>query len=110
MSEPESNFQAQSGITGRVIISPTHGGPIRAGESDAAPMAAAEFVVRNGEKIVAAFVTDEQGRFRVVLPPGNYAVATKRGKPGFGGCGPFAVTVVAGKFHEVQWDCESGLR
>jgi hypothetical protein len=70
----------------------------------------AEFVVVAGGQRIATFATDEHGQFRVVLPPGTYAVSTKGGKPGFGGCGPFEVEVVPGRLAQVNWRCESGLR
>ncbi|MFL6583247.1 MAG: hypothetical protein ACJ8KU_01875 [Chthoniobacterales bacterium] len=109
MAEAVPDPQPQSGIAGTVTISPTDGGPVRAGENDSAAMRAAEFVIRAGGKIVTTFVTDEQGRFRIALPPGTYSVGTKGGKPGFGGCGPFEVKVAAGEISQVQWHCNSGL-
>lgn len=105
-----ADSQSESGIAGIVLTSPTTGGPVRAGETDETPMKNAEFVIRAKDQPIAKFVTDEHGRFRVLLAPGTYQVATARGKPGFGACGPFEINVKAGHVQEVCWRCDSGLR
>ena len=99
----------ESGIEGVILIGPVHGGPVRLGVPNSRPLANAGFVVRKGETELASFTTDEQGRLRVILVPGRYAVATKR-KGKLGSCGPFEVEVVSGQMVQVQWGCDSGMR
>jgi len=50
--------------------------------------------------------TDDDGRFRVSLPPGHYRVSLKGKKAGVGKYGPFEVNVAADT--SVQWQCDSG--
>jgi hypothetical protein len=101
-----------AGIEGTIEISPTHGGPIREDIPDSKPLASIQFTVqREGESTpVASFTTDQQGHFRVSLPPGRYNVTREGGKRGIGKFGPFAVEVAAGKMTLVQWHCDSGMR
>ena len=109
-SPSPSASAGESGIEGLITISPIHGGPIRQGVDSSAPLPKTAFVVRQGDRVVAKFVTDEQGRFRVPLPPGNYEVLAENQRHKFGGYGPWPVEVVAGKMADVHWDCDSGLR
>ena len=59
---------------------------------------------------VASFKTDDQGHFRVSLPPGHYTVSRKSGQSRIGRFGPFDVDVTAGQVTKVQWSCDSGMR
>jgi hypothetical protein len=63
-----------SGLEGIIMVSPSRPGPIRKDAPSAAPAANLQFVVKNGDTRVASFTTDEEGRFRVLLPPGHYTV------------------------------------
>ncbi|MBA3650976.1 MAG: carboxypeptidase regulatory-like domain-containing protein [Chthoniobacterales bacterium] len=49
-----------------------------------APVANIDFVVLKGEEKVASFTTDEEGHFRVVVPPGHYTITRKEGAPTIG--------------------------
>lgn len=98
-----------SGVEGSILVSPVMGGPIRQGTPDAKPLPRTEFVVKQGERVVTTFETDEQGRFRVSLGPGHYSVV-KREKNAMGSFGPFEVDVAAGKMKNVQWQCDTGIR
>jgi hypothetical protein len=100
----------ETGIEGVITISPVKAGPIRADSPDSLPVANTAFVVENEKGEVASFATDEQGRFRTLVPPGHYKVSMKGRKGGIGKFGPFEVDVVAGKMTNVQWDCDSGIR
>jgi hypothetical protein len=80
------------------------------GASDAKPLANMEFVVRQGDRAVTSFTTDDAGNFRVHLPPGHYSVAGTEEKRGSGFFGPFEVDVATGKMKSVQWKCDSGIR
>jgi len=110
-----SSGQTQSGsgtgIEGVITFGPTQGGPIRADTPSSKPLANATFVVENEKGAeVASFTTDDQGRFRVPLTPGHYAVSKEGKKHGIGHYGPFDVDVVAGRMTNVQWECDTGIR
>jgi hypothetical protein len=63
-----------SGVEGRVV---RDGGPIRVSASPY-PYANAELIVRNSSgKIVAKLTPDEDGRFRIALPPGRYELVPR---------------------------------
>jgi hypothetical protein len=99
-----------TGIEGIISIGPTHGGPIRAGESASAPLANVAFVVAGGAGEVAAFTTDGSGHFRIPLAPGRYSIKAKKPKVRFPRCGPFEVEVTAAGFNQVTWECDTGMR
>lgn len=98
-----------TGLEGQIRISPTHGGPVRQGVDDSKPLAKTVFIVKQHEKIVATFETDDNGRFRLALPPGKYSVSKKDWNGIGGSYGPFEVDVVGGQVKKVQWDCDSGM-
>jgi len=100
----------ETGIEGVIMISPAQPGPIRADSPGSIPLANAAFVVENEKSEVASFTTDDQGRFRISVPPGHYKVSIKGKRPGIGRYGPFEVDVAAGKMTTVQWECDSGIR
>ena len=115
MSGCFSSGQTQSGsgtgIEGVITFGPTQGGPIKADTPSSKPLANATFVVENEKGAeIASFTTDDQGRFRVPLMPGHYAVSKEGKKHGIGHYGPFDVDVVAGRMTKVQWECDSGIR
>ena len=99
-----------TGIEGIISIGPTHGGPIRAGESASAPLANFDFVVASAVGEVAAFTTDGAGHFRIPLAPGRYSIKAKKPKGRFPRCGPFEVEVTAEGFNKVTWECDTGMR
>jgi hypothetical protein len=101
---------AETGFEGVILMSPSHGGPIRPGIANAAPLRNTEFVVANGEETVASFKTDGQGKFHVSLPPGHYVVSRKNWTAKVGRYGPFDVDVAQGEMTKVQWSCDSGMR
>jgi hypothetical protein len=98
-----------SGIEGETRIGPTSplGTP---GSSDTKPYSTGLRVKRLPDgKIVAEFTSDSEGRFRAVLPPGNYVVEPMQSGPLPMGSS-VDVTVTAGQFAHVQIDFESGIR
>jgi hypothetical protein len=103
-AQPETG----TGLEGEIRIGPTHGGPARIGVTDSKPLANTTFVVKNDEKIIASFETDDQGRFRVSLPPGKYTVSKRDGKVKVGSYGPFEVEVAA-QMKKVRWECDTGM-
>lgn len=107
----QTGSQSGTGIEGVITFSPTRPGPIRAGAPGSEPLANTTFVVENGKgEEVASFTTDEQGQFRVPLPPGRYAVSKKGKKGGPGHYGPFDVDVRAERMTRVTWECDTGIR
>ena len=100
----------QSGIEGVITISPANPGPIRADAPGSVPLANAPFVVEKNNGEVTSFITDDQGRFRVSLPPGHYKISLKGRKSSIGRFGPFEADVAPGKMTNVQWECDSGIR
>jgi hypothetical protein len=100
----------ESGIEGVITISPAQPGPVRANAPDSKPLANTTFAAENEKGEVTSFTTDEQGHFRVPLPPGHYKVSRKGRKSGVGRYGPFEADVLAGKTTRVEWECDSGIR
>lgn len=98
-----------TGLEGQIRVASTHGGPIRQGVDDSQPLANTTFVVKDRERVVASFDTDEQGRFHLALPAGKYFVSKKDWKGIGGNYGPFEVDVVAGEVKKVDWKCDTGM-
>jgi hypothetical protein len=98
-----------TGIDGVVSVSPTHGGPVQAGEASSAPLANVTFEITSGAGATTTFTTDNAGYFRVSLSPGRYTIK-KRDAKKFPRCGPFDVEVTATGFNKVEWACDSGMR
>ena len=99
-----------TGIEGTITISPVMGGPTRQGSPDSRPLANIIFEVKQGDRAISSFQTDDHGHFRQALAPGNYTVARKDWKSAIGSYGPFEVSVSRGKMTAVQWTCDTGIR
>jgi len=100
-----------TGIAGVVMVTPIRPGPIKKGSEspEAAPLPSATFTVTSDAGAVTRFTTDAMGHFKVSLQPGRYVVLLAENrfpKP----CGPFEITVEAGKMTDVEWRCDSGMR
>lgn len=63
----------ETGIMGTALRGPVEPGPAQVGQSDEAPFRAL-FEVRASGKVLARFESDENGYFRILLPPGEYAI------------------------------------
>jgi hypothetical protein len=109
VSTGQTPSPAESGIEGIITISPANPGPTRVGAATT-PLANATFAVEKNNGEVSSFITDEQGRFRVSLPPGHYKISLKGRKSSIGRFGPFEADVAPGKMTKVQWECDSGIR
>ena len=110
VSTGQTPSAGESGIEGIIAISPSQPGPSRSDASDSTPLSNTAFVVKDVKAEVTSFTTDDQGQFRVLLPPGHYTVSIKGRKMTIGHFGPFEVDVVSGKMTKVQWKCDSGIR
>ncbi len=99
-----------TGIDGVVSVGPIHGGPMRAGEPDSAPLANVAFEVANDAGVVTTFTTDASGHFRIPLAPGRYSIKARDAKTKPRRCGPFEVEVTTDGFKKIHWDCDSGMR
>jgi hypothetical protein len=100
----------ESGIEGIITVSPARPGPTRIDAADSVPLANATFAAENKNGEVRSFTTDDQGRFRIPLPPGHYKVSMQGRHSSIGHFGPFEADVAQGKMTSVQWECDSGIR
>jgi hypothetical protein len=105
-----SASEPQTGIEGVITVGPTHGGPTRIGVPDSTALANTTFIAQKQNGTATSFTTDNQGRFRVSLEPGHYAVSLKEKKRGIGRYGPFEVDVVDGQMTRAEWRCDTGMR
>ena len=80
------------------------------GVPDSRPLTDVVFDVTKGDLTVASFKTNNEGRFKVSLPPGHYRVLRKGWKSRVGFFGPFEVEILAGQIKQVQWNCETGMQ
>jgi hypothetical protein len=110
ISAGQISSEGEAGIEGVITIEPIRPGPVRADAPSSQPLANAVFVVESQKGETRSFTTDDQGRFRLPLPPGHYKVSLKGRTGGVGRFGPFEVDVVAGQMTKVQWRCDSGIR
>ena len=98
-----------SGIEGLILVSPSHPGPIRKDVPSEAPAGNVTFVVMKSDVRVASLTTDAGGRFRLLLPPGDYIVT--RDDPGAKiGHWRFQAEVKPGEMTNVRWVGDSGMR
>jgi Carboxypeptidase regulatory-like domain len=110
VSNGQTPSAGESGIEGVITISPANPGPTRVDDAASKPLANATFAVEKNNGEVTSFITDEQGRFRLSLPPGHYKISLKGRKSSIGSFGPFEADVALGKMTNVQWECDSGIR
>jgi hypothetical protein len=106
--------QTESGIEGQTFISPTRPGPVRAdAPPDVAPYPATLAIVSTADdREVARFKTGSDGRFRVVLPPGEYRIIPVQERPGRfqPRASEAMVSVLPGQFAHVKIEFDSGMR
>jgi|SRR2546423_15407128 len=98
-----------SGIEGVILISPSHPGPIRKDQPDAAPAPNITFAVMKGDARITSLTTDPEGRFHVSLAPGHYTIL--RDDPAAKiGHWRFEADVKPGEVTSVRWTADSGMR
>ncbi len=110
VAETQSTPKPETGLEGVILAGPVRGGPAKQGVPDSRPLANTEFVVERENGTVATFMTDDQGRFRISLPPGHYSVSKKGPRAAIGSYGPFEVDIAAGQIKRVEWNCDTGIR
>jgi len=109
-TQPTPSPEPETGLEGSITLHNISGGPVRQGVPDEKPLANITFVVKKGDAAVGSFTTDEQGRFRISLPPGHYRISRKDWTSRVGFYGPFEVEISAGAMKKVHWDCDTGLQ
>ena len=67
------------------------------------------FEVKQADRVVKSFQTDERGHFHLVLQPGHYTIVRKDRQGAVSYQGSFGGGH-AGQDKKVQWQCDSGLR
>jgi len=110
--EMDTKATLDSGIEGQAIISPSHPGPIRQGESGTTPYKTAIVVWSTVDgREVARVETGTDGRFRIALKPGSYRVGPPQQTGRFlPRASEETVTVTAGNFAKVTINFDSGMR
>jgi len=102
--------EAGTGLEGSISLHGISGGPVKQGVPDSKPLANTTFVVKKGDLTITSFTTDDQGRFRISLPPGHYSISKKDWNSRVGFYGPFPVDITAGQIKKVQWNCDTGMQ
>jgi hypothetical protein len=101
---------AATGIEGDVRVSPTHGGPVKMGEPESAPLANATCLVETAAGTIKTFTTDEKGHFKVELPPGRYGIRVEKIGIKGRGCALADIEVTSSGFKQVDLHCDTGMR
>ena len=99
-----------TGLEGSISLHTISGGPVRQGVPDSRPLANTTFVVKKADLTIASFTTDDQGRFRISLPPGHYSILKKDWKSRVGFYGPFEVDIAPDQVKKVHWNCDTGMQ
>ena len=92
-------------VRGTVVLSPAQ--PVcRLGSSCSKPLPGFKLVFSRSGKVVARVTTDARAHYRVVLPPGRYAVASPRR----GALRPSRVRIPGAPRAVVNFSFDSGIR
>jgi hypothetical protein len=96
------------GISGLTVAGPQCPVQVPGQPCPPKPVSANVVVEDNAGHEVTAFVSDAQGRYRLALPPGDYVLVS--GDPGPPFLKPVQVTVVAGRYVDLQLVLDTGIR
>lgn len=102
-----------SGVTGTVLLGPTC--PVmREGDTSCAdrPYQTTVQVMRGNDiksLLFASVKTDKDGRYKFLLPPGEYTLQPVGGRP-FPSCGSTNIIIEPDKMIEVNLFCDTGIR
>ena len=72
---------SETGISGQVLMGPIVPGPERPGQVNEAPFAALFNVLRSDGSTAGRFESNDDGYFRISLPPGEYMIAPDASAP-----------------------------
>lgn len=98
-----------SGISGLTVAGPQCPVQIAGQPCPPKPVSARVVVEDAAGRQLTAFTSDAQGQFRLPLPPGDYVLVSS-GDPGGPFLKPEPVTVVAGRYVELQLMLDTGIR
>ena len=101
---------AMSGIAGLVLIGPMCPVVTQDDPCPDRPFAAKIAVRDEAGRIVCLTRSGDDGRFRLGLSPGVYELVPENGEFGLPYAQPQTVTVLAGRYAEVQVSYDSGIR
>ena len=99
---------SRSGLRGLVTLSPTRPVCIE-GQPCSKPAAHVLLVFRRDGTVVARVTTGAEGWYRVLLPPGTYAIVAPRYVRG-SGVTPRTVRVRAGRIVRVDLEIDTGIQ
>jgi hypothetical protein len=98
-----------SGITGTVVAGPQCPVEVIGHPCPPRPVSATVTVEDQAGRTMTTFTSDEQGGFRVALPPGRYRLITQRAnQPQL--MQPVDVTVAAGTYTRIRLFLDTGIR
>jgi hypothetical protein len=103
--------QGQSGIEGQVLIGPNCPGPVSSEDTNCGdkPYQATIAVLDSSGQQVTQFQSDEEGRFKVNLPPGTYTLKPQADNP-LPMAAEQTVEVQEGQFISVTIYYDTGIR
>jgi hypothetical protein len=109
-SETPSPTVITSGIRGIVLLGPVC--PTDSGDTSPCltPYAANLVITDSDGNVVTSVTSGSDGRFEVLLPPGDYVIQPDNGPDGNPSSIPQPVTVAPDEFEEVEIDYDTGLR
>lgn len=111
---PPPGDRPDSGVDGRVHLGPQCPVEVAGEPCPDEPAVGVEVTVHEqlpgeaygGGAVVARVTTDDEGAFRVALPPGDFVVTAEAGMS----CEFMDVTVAAGEYSTVDVPCDTGIR
>jgi uncharacterized membrane protein len=110
-TETPSPTELDSGIQGIVLLGPVC--PTDSGESPSpclTPYVANLVITDTDGNVVTRVTSGADGRFEVLVPPGDYVIQPDNGPDGNPSSIPQPVTVAPDEFEEVEVDYDTGLR
>lgn len=99
-----------SGIRGVVVAGPQC--PVESADSPCPdePVPNTEIQVKRSGEVVATAISDDEGGFKIALPPGEYSLETVADMVGMGYAKAIDVTVPDGAFVQVSVVIDTGIR
>jgi hypothetical protein len=99
-----------SGIRGVVLLGPVCATQSAESSPCLTPYAANLVITDSDGNVVTSVSSGSDGRFQVLLPPGDYVIQPDNGPDGNPSSIPQPVTVAPGEFEDVEVDYDTGLR